>query len=176
MIGSTIQENQQTAIAQAASNFASDALINDIAAATTIKTNVYNNSQYKYNAVYGRLGYNWADKYLLNLTGRRDGSSRFGPGYQFGDFGAVGAGYIFSKERFIQNSLPFLSFGKIRGSYGTTGNDQITDYQYLSSYSSNNLSYQSLSGLQPTRIPNPYYRWELVKKLEFGLGTGLFKG
>ena len=67
----------------------------------------------------------------MNLSYRRDGSSKFGPNYKWGDFGAIGAAWIFSNESFIKNALPFLSFGKLRTSYGITGNDQIADYQYL---------------------------------------------
>ncbi len=85
-----------------------------------------NYTLYHYTALYGRLGYNWEDKYLINLTAR-GGMEVAGsvPGSRFGNFGAVGLGWIFSKENFIQNSLRFLSFGKLRASYGTTGNDQI---------------------------------------------------
>jgi hypothetical protein len=130
---------------------------------------------YRYDALYGRLSYNWQEKYLLNLTARRDGSSRFGSDRQFGSFGATGVGWIFSKERFIENNFSFLSFGKLRASYGTTGNDQIPDYQYLSTYSSISNTYQGYTGLFPTQLTNPYFAWELVKKIEGGLELGFFK-
>ncbi len=127
---------------------------------------------YHYNALFGRLNYNWKEKYLLNLTARRDGSSRFGPGRQFGNFGAVGAGWIFSKEKWLADRTGFLSFGKLRASYGTTGNDQIADYQYLPTYTSSGNTYQGLAGLYPTRIANPDFGWELLRKLEGGIELG----
>jgi len=176
LIGSTIQRNSLNSIGQAASGFLSDALISNIASASNIT--VYGNefTQYRYNALFGRISYNWDDKYVLNMTARRDGSSRFGPGKQFGNFGAIGAAWIFSNEKFIQDAIPFLSFGKIRASYGTTGNDQINDYQYLSTYSSyTNSTYQNVLGLYPTQIANPYFGWELVKKIEGGIELGWLK-
>jgi TonB-linked SusC/RagA family outer membrane protein len=175
LVGTTFQQNTQSLLTQQASDFTSDALINDIAAAANIFVLNYNYTQYRYNAIFGRVGYNWQEKYILNLTARRDGSSRFGPGNQFGNFGSAGAGWIFSKEQFVQRALTFLSFGKLRASYGSTGNDQIGDYQYLSTYTAYNYPYQGISGLYPTQLTNPNYKWELVKKLELGLELGFLK-
>ena len=76
-----------------------DALLEDMGSATTLISTT-SSADYKYNALFGRLNYNWQDKYILNLSGRRDGSSRFGPGNQFANFGAVGAAWIFSREDF----------------------------------------------------------------------------
>src|SRR5690606_38102633 len=67
-----------------------------------------------------------------------------------------------------------LSFGKLRGRYGTSGNDQIGDYQYLDTYSSGGV-YQGNTGLSPTRIFNPHFRWETNNKFETGLELGFFK-
>jgi TonB-dependent starch-binding outer membrane protein SusC len=172
LIGTTFQQNTTNYFALTASNFTSDALITDPLAAANISLPIFNNILYRYNAVYGRLGYNWNEKYLINFTARRDGSSRFGPGKLFGNFGAAGIGWVFSKEKFIQNNLSFLSFGKLRGSYGITGNDQIPDYQYLSTYSAISNTYQGATGLMPTALANPYFAWEVLKKLEGGLDLG----
>src|SRR5690606_34761148 len=100
-----------------------------------------------------RIGYNWAQKYFINLTGRRDGSSRFGPDKRFANFGAIGGAWIFSEESFIKENLSFLSFGKLRGSYGITGSDQIGDYKYLDAYEST----AGPGGLYPTQLTNPDY-------------------
>ncbi len=176
LAGATFQQNDFNSLGQAAEGFSSDALIPNVAAASTVYIVGNTVSEYHYAAVFGRLSYDWQEKYLLNLTARRDGSSRFGPGKQFGNFGAVGAGWIFSKEDWVKEKLPFLSFGKLRGSYGTTGNDQIADYQYLSTYSSYiGSDYQGVSTLYPTLIANPYFAWEVVKKLEGGLELGFLK-
>jgi hypothetical protein len=113
------------------------------------------------------------NKYLVNLTGRRDGSSRFGPGKKFANFGAVGLGWIFSKENYFKH-LSFLSYGKLRGSFGITGNDQIGDYKYLSTWAPTIYPYQA-GGLYPTNLLNPDYSWETNKKLEINIELGFIK-
>lgn len=175
LVGSTFEADVHNSVGQEAYGFPSDALISDPLAATTKTIDNYSNTVYHYSAIYGRLSYNWDEKYLMNLTARRDGSSRFGPGKQFGNFGAVGVGWIFSRERFIQDNFSFLSFGKMRGSYGTTGNDQITNYQFLSTYTPLAPTYQGVAGLLPTRLTNPFFAWEVVKKLEGGLELGFLR-
>ncbi|WP_448698149.1 SusC/RagA family TonB-linked outer membrane protein [Mucilaginibacter sp. AW1-3] len=175
LLGSTFQDNQYSTITTEYNGFTSDALITNPQSASTITVYGSNNVLYHYTALYGRIGYNWDDKYLLNLTARRDGSSRFGPGKQFGNFGAIGGAWIFSKEKWAENKLSFLSFGKLRASYGTSGNDQIIDYQWLSTYSPTTNTYQGINGLTPSRIANPDYAWEMVKKLEAGLELGFLR-
>jgi len=175
LVGSTFQQRQLNSQTYNEYGFSSDALITNPSAAANVSLDGAANTLYRYDAVYGRLNYNWQEKYLLNLTARRDGSSRFGPDKQFGNFAAVGTGWIFSKERFIERNFPLLSFGKLRASYGTTGNDQIPDYQFLSTYSSISSTYQGYTGLYTTRLTNPYFAWELVKKIEGGIELGFIK-
>jgi TonB-dependent starch-binding outer membrane protein SusC len=175
LIGTTFQNDISQGETIEGTGFSNDNLIEDIASASSIRVTNSNYSQYRYNAWFGRLNYNWRNKYIVNLTGRRDGSSRFGPDKQFANFGAAGGAWIFSSEKFIKNNLSFLSFGKIRASYGTTGNDQIVPYQYLSSWSPTTYTYQGNSGLQPVRLANPDYSWEVNKKLEVALELGLLR-
>ena len=158
-----------------ASNFSSEELLQNLASAGTINTISNSYLQYKYVSLFGRVNYAIDDKYILNASIRRDGSSRFGPGNQFGTFGAVGGAWLFSQENWIKSNLPFISYGKLRGSYGIVGNDQITDYQYLSTYSSSGYTYQDTSGLKPSRISNSNFHWEVDKKLEIGLELGFVK-
>ncbi len=174
LVGMTFQEQKNSQLVNYASGFATNSLIENIAAASNVSILSNAEHTYKYQAVYGRIHINHKGKYLLNITGRRDGSSRFGPNKQFANFGAVGAAWIFSKEGFIETAIPFLSFGKLRGSYGTSGNDQIGDYQYLDSYSFNNSPYQGIIGLEPTRLFNPNFSWEINKKREVALELGFF--
>jgi TonB-linked SusC/RagA family outer membrane protein len=175
LAGSTFQQNSFSSISYGASGFPSDALIDNPAAASVFALAGNESTVYRYNALFGKVSYNLEDKYLVNFTARRDGSSRFGPGRQFGNFGAVGAAWIFSGEKWVSNGLPFLSFGKLRASYGSTGNDQIPDYQYLSTYTSSSTTYQGLTILTPTGLTNPYFSWEVVKKLQFSLDLGFAK-
>ncbi len=171
IVGATFQENIQNQEGFRATGYASEALIGNIAAAESIINARRESAEYKYAALFSRIGINWDRKYYINLTGRRDGSSRFGPNNRFANFGAVGTAWIFTEENFIKEKLPFLSFGKLRGSYGTTGNDQIGDYGYLNAYEATD----GPGGLYPTGLANPNYSWEVNKKLEVGLEIGLFE-
>lgn len=177
LIGATIQQNNGTFQELTASGFNSDAVLKNIAAASLIAPIAVTESIYRYNALFGRIGYNWHDKYLLDLTARRDGSSRFGPANEFHNFGAMGIGWIFSQENLIQRNLHWLSFGKLKGSYGTTGNDQIGDYTFLSLYNpvATAINYQGETGLLPVGLPNPYIQWETTRKLQFGVDLGFFR-
>ncbi len=106
---------------------------------------------------------------------RRDGSSRFGPANNFHDFGSVGVGWLISQEKFFRKKLSFISFAKLRSSYGTTGNDQIGDYRFYDLFSSQQYAYQGIVGLTALNLFNPKLAWEETKKLEFGFELGLFK-
>jgi TonB-linked SusC/RagA family outer membrane protein len=132
--------------------------------------------QYKYAALFARVNYNLSDEYLLNLSARRDGSSRFGPGKQYGNFWSVGAAWIFTEEDWFKRHLPGLSFGKLRASYGLTGNDQIGDYGFLTQWTANGgTPYQGSSNYEPIQHANPNLQWETNYKLEGALDLGFFK-
>ncbi len=89
--------------------------------------------QYKYVSAAAILNYVWDNKYIINLNLKRDGSSRFGPGKQFGNFASAGVAWIASDEKWLKDLLPeWFSFIKFRGSVGSTGSDNIGDYEYLS--------------------------------------------
>ena len=175
LVGGSLQQQTATRLLQFAKGFTSNSLIYNLAAASQLNVNADSEEVYRYRALFGRVNFNYDRKYILNLTARRDGSSRFGPENQYANFGAVGAAWIFSEEAFIKNQLPFISYGKLRGSYGTTGNDQIGNYGFLDTYTPSGLSYQGIQGLQPVQLYNPDYGWELNKKLEAAIEMGLFK-
>lgn len=174
IIGGTLQGNDNNMQQITASGYSNDLLLQDLKSATTFVIGQSTINSYRYNAAYGRINYNWMDKYIINLTARRDGSSRFGPRNQFHNFGAVGAAWIFTQEPRIRDAVQFLSFGKLRASYGTTGNDQIGDYQFLDLYQtlSTSIAYQGGLGVMPTRLYTPNLEWETTKKLQAGLELG----
>lgn len=172
LAGGTFQQQQSSQLVSSSEGFASNSQMENPASAAVYQIESSDKNLYKYQAFFARVNFNLQGKYLINLTGRRDGSSRFGPGRQFASFGAVGAAWLFGEETFIKTHVPFLSFGKLRASYGTTGNDQIGDYQYLDTYSSSGFTYQGIAGMQPTRLFNPDFGWETNRKLEFALEAG----
>lgn len=175
LVGATFQSRNREQSGLYASGFSNNNLINNIAAASNIFALGTDNSQYRYSALFGRVNYSYLDKYFINLTGRRDGSSRFGTGKKFANFGAVGAVWLFSRENFFVEKTQWLSFGKFRGSYGITGSDQIGDYQFLNTYNLSGISYGGIIGLEPTRLFNPDFSWETNKKIEAALELGFLK-
>lgn len=174
LLGSTFNEVSGQQLVLAGEGFTSNSLIYDLASASTVTIMSSSATQYKYHAFFGRANFSWQDRYFVNVTGRRDGSSRFGPGNKFANFGAVGAAWLFSKSFISERATSFLSFGKLRASYGTTGSDQIGDYQYLDTYSSSGNPYQGIVGLEPTRLFNPDFGWESNKKFEVAAELGFF--
>lgn len=174
LVGGTFQQTLRDGQTTYGYGFASDALLENLQAATGSSILFSENSKYRYNALFGRINYSYKNKYLLNLTARRDGSSRFGIDKRFANFGAVGAAWIFSEEAFLENAT-WLSFGKVRGSIGTTGSDQVGEYQYLETYRATSYSYQGKSGLYPTRLANADYGWEQSRKTEGGIELGFFR-
>lgn len=175
IIGATFQKNGNAYQSIHASGYTSDALLNSLKGATDFFYAADDNTVYKYAALFARIGYSFNNKYLLNISGRRDGSSRFAPGRQFGNFGAVGAAWIFSREHLIADHAGFLTFGKLRGSYGTTGNDQIGDYQFYNLYTINNSRYENATSLSPASLFNPDFGWETTNKFELAIEMGFLK-
>ena len=176
LVGTTVQKSTTEQGSIQGAGFDSNALIENIGAAKTKVIGDQVSTQYFYTAAFARFNYQLDKRYILNLTGRRDGSSRFGANNRFGNFGAVGAAWIFSEERFLKDHAnAWLSFGKLRGSIGTTGNDKIGDYQYLNTYILSSNIYNGVTGLNPARLYNPYFSWEKTLKKEVALELGFFK-
>ncbi len=175
LAGLSFQQRKQSSHKITGTQFTSDDLLGNMASAGQI-TATNSLSQYNYAALFGRINYSIQKKYIVNLNLRRDGSSRFGPSKRFASFGAIGGAWIFSEEKIFRTKTKFLSFGKLRGSVGVTGNDQIGDYQYLDAWNATNGSqYQGAAGILPAQLYNSTFRWERNKKTEAALELGLFK-
>lgn len=177
LAGGTAQANKTEGLLNVGMNYNSDLLLNSINNSPS-KNTTANYGEYKYTGVFARLNYNWQDKYILNLNARRDGSSRFGPGRQFGNFGSVGGVWIFSQENWLKHQ-GLLSFGKLRGSYGITGSDQISDYEFLSRWSFGGVynagTYNSMVPLSPVSFSDSLLQWEVNRKLELAANLGFLK-
>ena len=114
-----------------------------------------------------RANYAYDDKYLLSASVRDDGSSRFDPSRRWGFFPAVSAGWVISKEKFLDGSK-WLTNLKLRFSYGLSGDQEIGDFQYQSYYQP--TRYDGVSGLKPRNIGNPDLTWQRNKMINAGLG------
>lgn len=131
---------------------------------------------------FTRLNYTVMDKYILQVTGRFDGSSNFPTEKQFGFFPGISTGWIISEEDFL-NKVNFISQLKLRGGYGTSGNESITtngNYAYSLYSLTTNYSYligSQLynSGFIQTQLGNPKLKWETDETINLGLDFGLFK-
>lgn len=174
LLGATMQVQTHSIDNIEATNFASDDLLRNINEAGSL-LNKDLNTEYRYGGVFARLNSILYDKYLINLTGRTDGSSRFGPGKQVGNFWSAGLGWIFSNEPFMKSKKSVISFGKLRSSYGVTGNDQIGDYKYLDKWQDVTGNYMGNRGIDPVQLADSNYSWEVSRKLEAALDLGLFK-
>jgi TonB-linked SusC/RagA family outer membrane protein len=137
----------------------------------------------KYSPVIAKVGYTYDDKYLLNASFRRDGSSNvFGPNNKYGNFGAVSAGWRISNESFFKN-IGWMNDLKLRASYGILGNDKIPGFGFLTSYlygavkasyplDGSNVNFQP--GLFTKTIGNPDIKWEQSATTTIGLDATLF--
>ncbi|MDQ0107512.1 TonB-linked SusC/RagA family outer membrane protein [Chitinophaga terrae (ex Kim and Jung 2007)] len=171
VVGTTLQKESRSQRIFFGTKYGGDHELWDIDKATDLSTKGANKSRYQYGASFGRITYNLAGKYIMNVSVRRDGSSKFGPGKKFATFGAIGGAWVFSGEKWATRHLKAVSFGKIRASYGITGNDQIQDYDL---YAPANIP-PNAPITRPSRVAGPGYGWEMVKKAELGLELGLFK-
>jgi len=121
---------------------------------------------------FARANYKYNNRYLLSLSGRIDGSSRFGVDSRYGFFPAVSAGWILSEENFLSSSN-LISFLKLRGSYGQNGNwEGFGDFAHLGLYGA--AKYNNQSGLVPTQLANPDLKFEKNKQLDIGIDFGLW--
>lgn len=145
------------------SGYSADNLIGNIAAAET--ASISNGStEYKYISLFSRVNYNIQNKYILNANFRRDGSSKFGANNRFGNFGSIGGAWVFTEENFMKD-LSFLSFGKIRSSYGEIGSDDIQDYAFADTFETRSYGDGNAS-MAAIRIQNPNVKWGTTRKLE----------
>ncbi len=130
---------------------------------------------------FGRLQYNFNEKYLFNATFRADGSSRFAPGNRWGYFPSVSAGWVLSREHFLEN-ISWLTFLKLRASWGRVGNQNIPNTQYLAPVSFNFASYPFgnaegilTPGAFPSRLGNPDLKWETSEQTNVGIDATINK-
>lgn len=178
LAGGTYQINTTRGGKVSGEKYTDDALLHTITNAPLIKAED-NLAKYKYAGLFVRANFNWDNKYIINLNGRRDGSSRFGTASRFGNFYSIGAAWNVSDESWMKKLLPkAISLIKIRGSYGITGSDAVGDYMYLTQYGNANSAqpaYGGLSPLLPQIQPNSDYHWQVNKQAEAGLDLGFFE-
>ena len=125
---------------------------------------------FSFLSYFARVNYAFQNRYLLTLSGRVDGSSRFGENNRYGFFPAASVGWILTDEDFLSNSS-VLSFLKLRASYGLTGNAEIGDFGARGLFTGEG-GYAGVPGQRPEQIANPDLRWEQTTQIDVGLDYG----
>ncbi|MET6996914.1 SusC/RagA family TonB-linked outer membrane protein [Chitinophaga defluvii] len=176
-VGGTLQSTKTVGTTISAAGYDNDNLLHSINSAP-FKQIQERDGQYKYVGAFAILDINWADKYLLQISARRDGSSRFAPGTQFGNFGSVSGAWILSEEKWMKPVLPaWISLLKLRSSYGIGGGDNaISDYEYMAQWANTApgefeplYPYGGVQPFMPINPVNQRYQWESNKKFEAAL-------
>ena len=132
-------------------------------------------------SMFGRLSYNYDERYMVQATVRRDGSSRFGPNNKYGIFPSFSAGWNVMNESFMEDTRDWLSNLKIRFSWGKNGNDNIDDFGYTSlTAMGNNVLFGKdaikWNGSKASRLSNPDLNWEESEQTDIGIDLGFFNG
>ena len=138
------------------------------------------NSQGALSSFFGRINYNWNETYLLSLVMRADGSSNFARGHRWGYFPSVSAGWVVTNEPFMSSVKDWLSFLKIRGSWGQNGNCNISSFQYLATVAFNDPYYFDNKdnpgiGAYPDILPNKEVKWETSEQTDLGFDARFFR-
>lgn len=170
------QGQMQTADAITGQQFPNDLVLNNNLSQASIITIGSNKQAWRLDSYTGRINYNYKSRYLLTLTGRVDGSSRFGANNKYGFFPSVAGAWRLSEEPFMQGQQ-VLSDLKLRGSYGLTGNADIPLYNSLSRLNSvGNYNFNNVRtiGIAAANISNPDLKWEKSAQADIGLDFGLF--
>lgn len=144
----------------------------------TTTGSAYKNARLNY---FGRANYNYKEKYLAEFVWRYQGSYIFDEASRFGFFPGASLGYRISEENFWKENLKVINDFKLRLSFGQTGNDQIDEWQYMSSYGFNNNIFVTNSdmankALYEARIPNKNVSWEIANQSDIGFDAELFEG
>ncbi|WP_423130185.1 TonB-dependent receptor [Gaoshiqia sp. Z1-71] len=179
MIGNTYQIFENRTFSAGTQGFASDVIeTNDLSLGTQSLNEVGSfASERRLLSYIGRINYGFDDKYLLTASIRADGSSNFGTNKRYGYFSSFSGAWKIINESFLKD-FDVLSDLKLRAGWGQLGNDDIGIARALATYSGGAVAVyggQQVSGVSPSRIPNPNLKWETSEQMNFGVDFGFFK-
>ena len=175
LVGYTTQYSSGESVTAGSKNFVSDATTyNSLQSGSQVITPTSSAYSWALNSFLARANYSYQHKYNLTLSGRADGSSRFGAGNKWGYFPSAGVSWNASQEGFIKK-INAISNLKVRFSAGQTGNQEIGQYQSLATLSPVNYDFNSalVTGFAPNRLSNPNLRWEKTTQYDGGFDLGL---
>ncbi len=169
-VGMSFQQSQTKRNFVEGTNFPSDSY-RKIASAATKSDGTSTETNFRFLSYFARANYRFNDRYLLGVSARIDGSSRFGANSRYGFFPAASAGWVISEEGFLKNNR-IVSFLKLRASYGLTGNAEVGDFPQLGLFQGD-AGYVGAAGQRPAQIANPDLKWESTRQADIGLDFGL---
>ena len=177
LVGLSWQETNIFGYTSSAQNFITDYFQNNNMGAGSVQNaNSSARSRFAFNSYFGRINYSLNNKYLLTVTGRVDGSSKFGENHKYAFFPSAALAWRVSDEKFLQGNQTISNL-KLRTSYGLTGNSEIGSYEALALLSAgygaifNNLR---VTGIGTSRLANPDLKWEKTSQYDAGIELGLF--
>lgn len=175
MVGLSWQETNIFNIGAQSQGFSTDYLqYNNIGAGSQQNPGSSGAARFAFNSYFGRLIYGYKDRYLFTVTGRADGSSKFGENHKYSFFPSAAIAWRASEEEFLKNSNTISNL-KIRASYGQTGNSEINSYASLSLLSSGYVAIINdtrVTGVGTNRLANPDLQWEKTAQSDIGLEVG----
>lgn len=171
--GFTVQSSKINSSSIRGQGFPAGSGLQNISSASSITAASDLNTGWGLVSFIGRANYAFDSKYLVSLSARYDGSSRFDPAGRWGLFPAASVGWVLTKERFLEDSK-WLSNLKLRVSYGLTGDQEIGNFQYLSYWTPGR--YDGYAGLRPRNLGNKDLTWQRNKMLNIGLDYEIMKG
>lgn len=174
--GFTYEQNIFESFGSSASSFFTDAfLYNNLGAGNVSDKPASAKNKWSLASGLGRINYVMKDKYLLTVSGRYDGSSKFGEGNKWGFFPSFAGAWRVSEESFMQN-IGWMTNLKVRGSYGTTGNSNIGLYQSLATFSMGSYPFGTTinPGVYAARLENKDLKWETTTSSDLAVDFRLF--
>ncbi|MCB0639956.1 MAG: TonB-dependent receptor, partial [Lewinella sp.] len=173
VVGMSYEQTDVRDISVSGTGFLSDKQLN-VTSASTPGTTSNTATGSRLTGQFGRFNYFYNNRYILEGSIRRDGSSRFGQNNRYGTFWSVGGAWILSAEDFMQ-AVDWISSLKLRASYGTAGNDRIGDFAALENFQGGIISnYNGEAGLRQLSAANPNLQWEKSQSLNVGFEASLF--
>ena len=177
LLGYSYQKTRTETFGAAAQNFISNSLSYfNLGAGSDIQTPFSELVEREIISQFGRINYEYDDRYLFTFTARRDGSSNFSRNNKYSFFPSGAIGWRISNEKFLQDNKTISNL-KLRASYGLTGNPAISPYQSLASFQRiySNVGYQPVNAVVPEQLANPDLKWETSYQTNIGLDIGFLE-
>ena len=175
VLGQSFQQDRTEAIVLNGNGYIDKSVIT-IQNASTYTNISRSESERALLSFFGRVSYDWKGRYLASATLRSDGSSRFGKNKRFGTFPSASIGWRFSDEKFMNFAKKILRDAKFRASVGVTGNQTISNYASLGSYTASSNKYDGNVEILYNAMPNDIIGWEKTTQYNIGLDLSFFNG